>query len=85
MGKDKGIIYKHSQYQLSTLPIKAPVILSLASQTSSSVESTITSVPSIRDKKQTNYALCSKNSIQNDLSIKNNDDIHSCETREENL
>ena len=50
MEKDKGWIYKHSQSQLSTLSIKGPVILSLASQTSFSIELTITSVPYVRDK-----------------------------------
>ena len=51
MGKDIGQFYKHSQSQLSTPLIKAPVILSLASQTPSSIELTITSVPFVREKK----------------------------------
>ena len=81
MGKDIGKIYKHSQSQLSTRSNKAPVLSFLASQTLSSIEMRITSIPSVRDKEQTNYVLCSKNSIQNDLNITNNDDIHSCETQ----
>ena len=81
MGKEIGKIYKNSQYQLSTPSIKAPVHLSLDSQTSTSIELAITSIPSVRDKKQTNSILCSKNSIYNYLSIKNNDYIQSCETQ----
>ena len=63
MGKDMGNFYKHSQSQLSTPSIKAPVLLSLASQTSSSIQLKRTSVPSFIDKKQTNPGLRSKNSI----------------------
>ena len=75
-------IYHVCRYdQCFCLRIKAPVISSLASQTSSSIELKITSVPSVIDKKQTNSVLCSKNSIHNDLSIANNDDIQSCETQ----
>ena len=81
MGKCIGRIYKQSQYQLSTPTIKATVISSLASQTSSYIELKITSVPSVRDKNRTNSVLRSKNSIQNNLSITNNDDIQSCETK----
>ena len=81
MGKDIGIIYKYSQYQLSTLSIKAPVLSYSASQKSSYIELTITSIPCVIDKKQTNYVLCSKSFIHNDLSITNNDDIQSCETQ----
>ena len=51
MGKDIGRIYKHGQSQFSTLSIKAHVISFLASQTSSSIELTITSVPYVMDKK----------------------------------
>ena len=36
------------------------------------------------DKHQNNYGLYSKNTIQNDASIKNNDDIQSCETPKNN-
>ena len=75
MGKDIGKFYKHSQYQISTPSIKAPVISYLASQTSSSIVLTINSVPSVRDKKQTNSVFCSEKFIQNYLSITNNDDI----------
>ena len=79
MGKDIGKILKRSQFQLSTPSIKALVLSYLAYQTSSSIELTITYVPSVMDKKQTNYVFCFKNSIQNDLSITNNDYIHSCD------
>ena len=81
MGKDIGRIYKHNQSQLSTPSIKAPVISSSASQTSSYIELSITSVSSIIYKKQTNSVLCSENSIQNNLNITNNDNIQSCETQ----
>ena len=37
-------------------------------------------VSSVIDKEQTNSVLCSQNIIQNDLNIKNNDDIKCCET-----
>ena len=85
MGKDIGKFYEHSQSQISTLPIKASFISSLASQTLSSIELTITSVPSVRDKNQTNSVLRSKNFIQNGLSIINKNEIQSCETvRKEN-
>ena len=60
--------------------MKAPVILSLASQISSYIELTITTVPSVIDKKN-NFVLCSGNSIQNDLSNTNNDNIQFCETQ----
>ena len=63
MGKEIERIYKHGQYQISTLSFKAPVCSSLAS------------VPSVREKKQNNSVLGSKNFIQNDLCITNNDDI----------
>ena len=71
--------YKNSQSQLLTPSINKPVISSAASQTPSFIKLTITSVPSIRDKKQTNSVLCSKNSTQNDLSLTNNEDIQSFE------
>ena len=57
MGKDMGQIYKHSKSQLSTLPFKAPARSSSAYQTSSSIELTTTSVPSVRVKKQNNFVL----------------------------
>ena len=44
---------------------------------------TITSIPSVPfviEKKQNNFVLCSQNSIYNDVSISNNNDIQSCET-----
>ena len=61
MGRDIGRIYKHGQSQISNPEIKESVPLSLASYSSSSIELTITSVPSVRDKNQTNSVLCSKN------------------------
>ena len=39
-----------------------------------------TSISYVIYKEQTNSVLCSQNTIQNDLNIKNNDDINSCET-----
>ena len=50
MGKDIGRIYKYSQSQISKTSIKAPIILYLASQISSSIELTKTCVPSVIDK-----------------------------------
>ena len=44
MGKDIGRIYKHGQYQISTLSIKKIVISYSDSQTLSSIESKITSI-----------------------------------------
>ena len=85
MGKDIGHIYKHSQSQISTPSIKAPFISYSASQTSSSIELTITSVSSVIYNKQTNCVFCSKNTIQNDLNITNNDDIQSCETQRKTI
>ena len=80
MGKDIGKIYKYSQSQLSTSSLKAPVSSSSDPQTSSAIGLTTTSVPSVRDKNQNNYVLYSQNTIHNDASITNNDDIQSCET-----
>ena len=80
MGKDIGWIYKHGQSQISNSSFKSPDCSYLASQTSSSIELTTIYVPYVRDKKQNNSVLGSKNSIQNDLSITNNDNIQSCET-----
>ena len=62
-----------------------PVILYLASKTSSSIELTITYVPSGRDQKHTNLVLCSENSIQKYLSITKIEDIKSCETQRKNI
>ena len=73
-------MYKHGQSQISTLSFKAPVCSYLASQKSSSIKLTTTSVPSEREINQNNSVLGSENSIQNYLSITNNDDIQSCET-----
>ena len=84
MGKDIGIIYKHSKYQLWTLSINAPVLSYSAFKTSSSIELTIIYVPSVRDKKQTNSVLCYENYIQNNLGIKNNYNIQPFETRRKN-
>ena len=78
MGKDIGRIYKHSQYQLSNLSLKAPVSSSAESQTYSAIELTTTHVPSATDKHQKNYVLGSQNTIQNDATITNNEYIHSC-------
>ena len=50
MGKNIGRIYKHGQSQISNMSTKTPVLLSLPPQTSSSIELTTTSVPSVRDK-----------------------------------
>ena len=80
MGKDIGKIYKHSQSQLSTLSLKTHVSSSSEPQTSSAIKLTTTSVPSVRDKNQNNYVLCSENDIQNDATITNNDNMQSCET-----
>ena len=79
MSKYIGKFYKHSQSQLSTPSIKEPVILSSNTQTSSAIELTTTSIPSVRDKNQNNSVLCSQNSTQNDLSLTNNEDIQSFE------
>ena len=85
MGKYIGKFYKNSQYQLSTLSFKAPVCSSPDSQTSSSIKLTTASVPYVRGGKDNNYVLCSKNSIPNDVSITNNNDIQSCETERKTI
>ena len=74
-GKEIGRSHKHGQYQLSTPSIKALVLSYLAYQTSSYIELTITYVPSVIDKNQTNSILCSEKYIHNDLSISDNDAI----------
>ena len=84
MGKYIGQIYKYCQFQLSTLSLKAPVSSYSDPQTLSSIESTTTYVPSVRDKHQNNYFLYSQNTIHNDASIKNNDSIQSCEKARKN-
>ena len=50
MGNHIERIYKDIQPQISTPSIKKPLILYLASQRSSSIELTITSVPYVREK-----------------------------------
>ena len=80
MGKYIGQIYKHGQYQLSTLPLKASVSSSSEPQTSSDIELTTTSVLSETEKYQNNYVLYSQNTIQNDATITTNDKIQSFET-----
>ena len=62
------------------MSLKATVSSSSDTQTSSAIELTTMSVPSVRDKNQNNYVLYSQNTIQNDANITNNDDIQSCET-----
>ena len=83
MGKDIAQIYKHSQSQLSTLSLKAPVGSSSEYQTSSDIKLITTSVPSARDKHQNNSVLYSKKNIQNDATTTNNEDIQSCETQKQ--
>ena len=78
MGKDIGRICKKSQSQLSTFSIKAPVSSSSSTQTSSAIKLTATYVPYIIDKHQNNSVLCYQNTIHNDSTITNNDDIQSC-------
>ena len=85
MGRDIGQIYKYFQPRLSTSSLKAPVSSSLYTQTSSAVKLTTTSVPSVRNKNQNNSVLYSQNTIQNDASISNSDDIESCKTAEKIL
>ena len=84
MSKYIGRIYKHSQSQLSTFLFKTPVRSSSEPQTLSSIELTTTYVPSVRGKKKKKSVLCSKNSIHNDVSITNNNDIQSCESERKN-
>ena len=52
MGKDIGQLYNNSQYQLSTQSIKAPFLSSLVSKISPSIELTITSIPSVIEKRK---------------------------------
>ena len=61
------------------MSLKAPVSSSSDPQTSSAIESTTTSDPSATDKHENNSVLYSQNTIQNDATITNNDDIQSCE------
>ena len=75
MGKDTGQIYKHSKLKLSTLSLKTPVSSYSEPQTSSAIELTTTSIPFATDNHQKKYVLYSQNTIQNDATITNNDDI----------
>ena len=75
MGKDIRQIYKHIQSKLSTLSLKAPVSSSSPPQTSKT-----TSIPSVREKNQSNSVLYSQNTTQNCATITNNGIIQSCET-----
>ena len=68
MEKDIGRIYKHSQSQLSTSSLKAPVSSSSEPQKLLAIELITTSVPASTDKHQNNYALYSQNTIQNDVT-----------------
>ena len=79
MGKDIGKIYKHSQYELSTLSLKTPVSSPSEHQTSPAIELTTKSIPSVTDTHQNNF-LYSQNTIHNYATITNNDDMQSCET-----
>ena len=85
MGKDIGQIYKHSQSQLSTLSLKTPVRSSSEPQTPSATKLTTASVSSVTDKNQNNYVLYYQNTIQNDATITNNDNIQSCETEKNKI
>ena len=85
MGKEIRHIYKYSQSQLSTPSFKALLCLSSAFQTSSFIESTSTSVPSVIEKNQNNSVLFSQKTTQNDERITNNDNVQSCDTGRKNL
>ena len=80
MGKNIGKYYRYSQSRLSKFSLKIPVSLSSDPQKSSDIKLTTTSVPSVTDKNQNNYVLYYQNTIHNDATITNNDDIQSCET-----
>ena len=85
MGKDIERIYKHSQSQISTFSLKAPVSSSSDPQTSSAIELTTTPISSVTDKNQNNSVLYSQNTIHNYATITNNDDIQSCETERKKI
>ena len=68
MAKDIGRIYKHSQSQLSTSSLKAPVSSYSEPQTYSDIELPTKDVPSATDKHQNNYFLYSQNTTQNDAT-----------------
>ena len=78
-------MYKHSQSQLSTFSIKASVSSYSEPQTSSATKLPTMSVPSLTDKHQNNSVLCSQNTIKNDASITNIDDIESCDTQKKQI
>ena len=68
MGNYIGKIYKHSQSQLSTLSLKTPVSSYSEPQTSSAIELTTMSVPSVTEKNQNNSVLYYQNTTQNDAT-----------------
>ena len=74
------IFYKHSQSQLSTYSPKAPISSSSDPRTSSDTKLTTTTTPFVTDKNQNNSVLYYQNTIQNYATIKNNENIQSCET-----
>ena len=80
MGKDIVRIYKYNQLQLSTSSLKATVSSYSEPQKFYAIKLTTTSVISARDKHKNNSVSYSQNTIQNDATITNNDNIHSCET-----
>ena len=84
MVKYIGQIDKHSRSQISTLSLKTLVGSSYEPQKSSAIELTTTYVPFVTDKHQKKSVLYSQNTIQNDTTITNNDDIQSCETPKKN-
>ena len=62
------------------MSLKTPVSSYSEPQTSSAIELSTPYVPYIIEIKQNNYVLYSQNTIQNDATITNNDDIQSFET-----
>ena len=62
------------------MSLNAPVSSSSEPQTSPDIGSKTTSVPSITDKIQNNSVLYPQNTVHNDATITNNDEIQSCET-----
>ena len=69
---------------LSTI-FHGPVCSYSDSQTSSSIKLIRNSFPSVGEKKQKISVLCSPNSIHNEVSITNNNDIQYCETARKKL
>ena len=84
MRKDIRRVYKHSQSQLSNFSLKAFVRSSSESHTSSSIKLKTTYVPFSRDKYQNNSVFNSQNTIPNDATITNYDNIQSCKTKKLN-